>query len=173
MFFSKIVFWYIVILAGFFYQVMMGLICFTEILNSTLSNENVWISIGISLPKTQINNKSALFQIMAWRLIGDKPLSEPMMAYLTEGVFPLSVTTWRDSCVRAYAPLTLASPLTKNINKIEQVGPSSPLEPSEGAFEWRMGLPASLDCNLGCRIVYFPLILHSLWGVSYAEYIWP
>ena len=48
-------------------------------------NENIWISINISLtfvPKGQINNISALVQIMAWRRPGDKPLSEPMMASL-------------------------------------------------------------------------------------------
>ena len=46
-------------------------------------NENVWISINIPLkfaPKGQINNIPELIQIMAWRLPGDKPLSEPMMA---------------------------------------------------------------------------------------------
>ena len=45
-------------------------------------NENVWISIEISLkfvPKCQINNIPALVQIMAWRRPSDKPLSEPMM----------------------------------------------------------------------------------------------
>ena len=46
-------------------------------------NENVWISINISLkfvPEGQINNIPALVKIMAWRQQGDKPLSEPMMA---------------------------------------------------------------------------------------------
>ena len=45
-------------------------------------NENVWIPIEISLkfvPKGSINNNPALFQIMAWRRLGDKPLSETMM----------------------------------------------------------------------------------------------
>ena len=45
-------------------------------------NENVWISIKISLkfvPKGPINNIPALVQIMAWRRSGDKPLSEPML----------------------------------------------------------------------------------------------
>ena len=45
-------------------------------------NENVWIPIEISLkfvPKGSINNSPALFQIMAWRRPGDKPLSEPIM----------------------------------------------------------------------------------------------
>ena len=45
-------------------------------------NENVWISIKISLkfvPNVPINNIPALVQITARRLSGDKPLSEPMM----------------------------------------------------------------------------------------------
>ena len=48
-------------------------------------NENVWISIKISLkfvPKGPINNIPALVQIMAWHRSGDKPLSEPMMVSL-------------------------------------------------------------------------------------------
>ena len=45
-------------------------------------NENVWISLKISLkflPKVPINNIPALVQILAWRRSGNKPLSEPMM----------------------------------------------------------------------------------------------
>ena len=48
-------------------------------------NENIWISIKISLkfvPKGPINNNLALVQIMAWHRSGDKPLSEPMMVSL-------------------------------------------------------------------------------------------
>ena len=48
-------------------------------------NENVRISIKISLkfvPKCPIDNIPALFQIMAWRRPGDKPLYEPMMVSL-------------------------------------------------------------------------------------------
>ena len=48
-------------------------------------NENVWISIEISLKfvcKGSINNIPALVQIMAWRRPGDKPLSGPMMVRL-------------------------------------------------------------------------------------------
>ena len=45
-------------------------------------NENVWIPIEISLKFVPINNNPALFQIMAWRRPGDKPLSEPMMVSL-------------------------------------------------------------------------------------------
>ena len=48
-------------------------------------NENVWISIKISLrfvPKGPINNIPALVLIMAWNRPGHKPLSEPMMVSL-------------------------------------------------------------------------------------------
>ena len=50
------------------------------------ANENARISIKISLkfvPKSPIDDISALFQIVAWRCPGDKPLSEPMMVSLT------------------------------------------------------------------------------------------
>ena len=56
-----------------------------EIFQHIFVNENVWISIKISLkfvPKGQINNIQALVQIMAWCRPGDKPLSEPMMVSL-------------------------------------------------------------------------------------------
>ena len=48
-------------------------------------NENVFISLDISLkfvPRFRINNIPPLVQIMAWRRLGDKPLSEPMMVRL-------------------------------------------------------------------------------------------
>ena len=48
-------------------------------------NENVWISLKISLrfvSKVPIDNIPALVQVMAWRRPGDKPLSEPMMVSL-------------------------------------------------------------------------------------------
>ena len=32
--------------------------------------------------KSQINNKSVLFPVMAWRRTGDKPLPEPMMTHV-------------------------------------------------------------------------------------------
>ena len=56
-----------------------------DIFKHIFFNENVWISIKISLkfvPKGPINNIPALVQIMAWRRPGDKPLSEPMMVTL-------------------------------------------------------------------------------------------
>ena len=50
-------------------------------------NENARISIQISLkfvPKGSIDNKPALAQVMAWRRIGDKPLSDPILTQFTD-----------------------------------------------------------------------------------------
>ena len=52
-----------------------------DIFRRIFLNENVWISIKISLafiPKGSVNNIPILVQIMAWRRSGDNPLSEPM-----------------------------------------------------------------------------------------------
>ena len=68
-----------------------------------------------------------------------------------EGVFPHSVSTWRDSCVSVYAPLTLAPPLTKK--KSNRGDTALHLNQARGHLNWRMGLPANLGANLGCRIV--------------------
>ena len=56
-----------------------------DIFNRISLNENVWIPIKISLkfvPKGPIDNIAALFQIMAWCRLGDKPLCEPRMVSL-------------------------------------------------------------------------------------------
>ena len=56
-----------------------------DIFKCIFFNENVRISIKISqkfVPKGPISNIPALFQIMAWRRTGDKPLSETMMVRL-------------------------------------------------------------------------------------------
>ena len=56
-----------------------------DILKWIFLNENLWISLKISLkfvPKVRIDNILTLVQIMAWHQLGDKPLSEPIMVYL-------------------------------------------------------------------------------------------
>ena len=61
-----------------------------DIFKCIFLNENVWISIEISLkfvPKGPINNIPSLVQKMAWRRPGDKPLSEPMMARFTTNIY--------------------------------------------------------------------------------------
>ena len=70
-----------------------------EILKCIFFNENIWISIKISLkfvPKGPINNIPAMVQIMAWRQPGDKPLSEPMMVSLLMHIYaPLGLSELR------------------------------------------------------------------------------
>ena len=61
-------------------------------------NENVWISIKISLkfvPKAPINNIPSLVQIMAWRRPGDKPLSEPIMVSLLRHICVTELTGYK------------------------------------------------------------------------------
>ena len=58
-----------------------------DIFKCIFLNENTWIPIKISLKfvlKGPINNIPALVQIIAWRLPGDKPLSEPMLVWFTD-----------------------------------------------------------------------------------------
>ena len=57
------------------------------IFNCFFFNENASIPIKISLgfvPKSPINDKSTLVQVMAERRTGNKPLPEPMMTRFTD-----------------------------------------------------------------------------------------
>ena len=65
----------------------MAAISSDDILKRIFMNEKFCISIRISLkfiPKGPIYNHPALVKIMAWRPIGDKPLSEPMLTRSTD-----------------------------------------------------------------------------------------
>ena len=62
-------------------------------------NENVWISIKISLNKGPVNNIAALVQIMAWRRSGDKPISESMMVSS-----PMHICVTRPQWVNSSSP---------------------------------------------------------------------
>ena len=58
-----------------------------DIFKCIVLKENYRILIKISLlfaPKSTIDNKPALVQVMAWRRIGGKPLHEPMMTQITD-----------------------------------------------------------------------------------------
>ena len=60
-----------------------------DIFKGIFLNENVWISLKISLkfiPEGAVDNIAALVQIMAWRWPGAKPLSEPMMFSLLKHI---------------------------------------------------------------------------------------
>ena len=74
----------------------------TDILKCIFLNENIWISIDISLnfvSKGEINNIPALVQIMAWHPPDDKPLSEPMMVSLL-----IRICITRPQLVNKYIP---------------------------------------------------------------------
>ena len=58
-----------------------------DIFKCIFLNENVAILSKISMkfvPKGPIDNNPPLVLIMAWHRTGDKPLSEPIMAYFTD-----------------------------------------------------------------------------------------
>ena len=64
---------------------------------------NVWISIKISpkfVPNGLINNIQALVQIMAWRRLGDKPLSELSEPVMVSLLAHICVTRpqWVNTC---------------------------------------------------------------------------
>ena len=65
----------------------MAAILAENIFKCIFLNENDKIPIQISLklvPRSPIDNKSALVRVMAWRGTGDKPLPEPMMTQFTD-----------------------------------------------------------------------------------------
>ena len=65
----------------------MAAILADDIFKYIFLNENVWISVKISLkfvPKGPINNMPALVQIIPWCRPGDKPLSDPMLSRFTD-----------------------------------------------------------------------------------------
>ena len=65
----------------------MALIVSGDIFETHFLEGNVSILIQISLkfvPRGQIDNKSALVQVMVWRRTGDKPLPEAMMTQFTD-----------------------------------------------------------------------------------------
>ena len=74
-----------------------------DIFKCIFLNENVWISIKISLKfalKSLINNIPALVQIMAWRRQGGMPLSEPMVVRLPMHIC-VTRPQWVKSCLNA------------------------------------------------------------------------
>ena len=65
----------------------MAAILADNIFKCIFLNENDSIPIQISpkfVPKSPIDNKPALVQVMAWHRTGDKPLPEPMMNQFTD-----------------------------------------------------------------------------------------
>ena len=88
-------------------------------------NGNIWINIDIPMyfvPKGQINNIPALFQMMAWRRLDDKRLSEPMLVVLLAHIYAVLVgdelMAWYDDVIKwkhfpRYWPFVRRIPDTK------------------------------------------------------------
>ena len=69
----------------------MNAILADDIFKGIFLNEADKIPIQISLklvPRSPIDNKSALVRVMAWRRTGDKSLPEPMMTQFTDAYMP-------------------------------------------------------------------------------------
>ena len=66
-----------------------------EIFKCIFWNENIWISLNISLKfvsRVWMNNIPALVQRMAWRRPVNKPLCKPMMVRLLTHIHPASMS---------------------------------------------------------------------------------
>ena len=65
----------------------MAAILADDIFKCIFLNENDKMPIQISLkfvPKSPIDNKPALVQVMAWRQTGDNPLPEPLLTQFSD-----------------------------------------------------------------------------------------
>ena len=84
-----------------------------DIFKCIFLNGNVLSLIMISLkfvPKGPINNIPALVQIMAWRRLGDKPLSEPMLVSLLTHIC-VHRLQWVKDTPKQGNPLKIESPI--------------------------------------------------------------
>ena len=80
-----------------------------DIFKCIFLNENEWISITISLKfvlKGPINNIPVLVQIIAWRRLGDKQLSGPMMVRLPTHIC-VTRLRWVNTLALAHTTLQL------------------------------------------------------------------
>ena len=85
-----------------------------DILKCIFLNENIWISIKISLkfvPKGPINNIPPLVRIMAWHRSGDKPLSEPIVVSLLKHIC-VTRPQWVNQYVTVYCHTKVQGHLT-------------------------------------------------------------
>ena len=89
-------------------------------------NENVSISIKISLKfilKCPINSIAALVQILAWRRLGDKPLSETMLIIFLTHIY-VTRPQWvkvKLNCVANDTSIKDHSTMFKSVQLMEQI----------------------------------------------------
>ena len=124
-----------------------------DIFKCVFLNENIWISINISLnliPKGQINNIPLTVQIMAWRRPGDKPVSEQwwlvywrIFASLGLNALKIKLKTW----TRQPVPMTCKTPAP--------LPESDHITPGSGDIHYRQKI---------WNIFYFSDFFH-FWGV--------
>ena len=77
-----------------------------DIFNCIFLNENVWISLKISLkfiPKFRINNIPALVQIKASRLVGAKPMTVSLPTHYASLALSELMTAMQYICTAVYA----------------------------------------------------------------------
>ena len=145
-------------------------------------NENVWISIKISLkfvPKCLINNIPALVLIMAWRRPGDKPLSEPILVRSLTHIcvtqpqwvnictwFVVYVLSWSDcevsadtcdtftNVLRYFAGASDCKAFLKDLGKISV--------PNHNWYDYSRSICAILGCNVTIfELTYWMIIYFS------------
>ena len=127
-----------------------------DIFKCIFENENEWISPRISLkfvPKVRINNIPALVQIMAWRLPGDKPLSELMMVDLLTHI-----------CVTR--PQWVNLTITASNNGLSSAPPQSIIWTNAGSLligttsngSWCMGIKGEMSGTVGVTFTWYMYI---------------
>ena len=79
---------------------------FSRFLERKCFNSKILIKISLNIvSNVHINNIPALVQIMAWRLPGDKPLSESMMVRLSTHIC-VTRPQWVNGCIERYTAAT-------------------------------------------------------------------
>ena len=124
-----------------------------DIFKCIFLNENVWISLEISLkfvPKVRIYNIPSLVLIMAWRRPGDKPLSEPMMVSLPTHMCHLTSMSYD------YITFMLYNTVRQFVT-ISQIGKIFFMQFS---CNWEIILILDLHNSSQCK----PVLLSALWN---------
>ena len=111
--------------------------------------EKFCILIEVSLkfvPKGSIDNNPALIQIIAWRRIGDKPSSEPMLTGFTDAYIRYWQTWGKAVQLRPIHDRTLAE-LQGNCRRVE-TGDSADRHQSKSKYNWEV-IRQYDSCNKG------------------------
>ena len=119
-----------------------------DIFKCIFLNENIWISIKISLkfvPRGSISNIPALVQIKAWRRSGDKPLSELMLVIL-----PMHICVARPQWVKLHEDVMTWKHCPHFFALCEGIH-QSPANSSHYSMFWYVSLNKQLNKRSSCR----------------------